>query len=177
MMKKYIILSVLALFLTGQYASAQDDLNYIRSKLTVEVGEASKGVVYGSGFSMSTWRKWQGYQGGIKVSEPEFFGIAGFDKESQIAQKRVDTRNLGTILGFGGIGLAVIAIPIGESGKHPGGEFGFTQRPNEGLGVAIMLTGFTISLIGLGIHLSHKGNKYPAAFVIEVAENYNQNLK
>jgi hypothetical protein len=173
-MKKLIIVA-LSILLTEFSLSQQMDSSeyqqkkYIREKLTIE----TKGMAVGSynkdlGLGMLTsWRKWQAYQGFYPISEAYFFHIAGYEKEARIAKKyRTDTQYM---FGGGFLLFLVGSISVGVGLiKDNGGDFGYLM-------IGSISYIFGTALIWSSMARSTK-NWAPCSLAYDIAEEYNRKL-
>ncbi len=148
---------------------------YNRNKLSIEIKKSGLGYAsLNTGLiSYSEWRKWQAYQGFIKIPEEKFFNITGYEYEANKAQEYRKTTNL--LLYSGGavylVGMGLIISSLAVEYDDPN----YDQKVDTRLygGLAIGLVGAIP--FGVGIDRSYK-NWAPASKAKEIAEEYNEEL-
>jgi hypothetical protein len=174
-MKNAVILLILTISLCW---CQKVDITKFSKIFTVEI----EGQVYGSyvdwskafggsggvaTIGASTTRTWRGYQGGLPISESNFYDLAGLNDIAKRAyeyrKSSVSMFTIGTIGAIAGLCLMVL---------------GATQNQvNEPL----CYTGLTISIVGLpfmyigGFRMNKRMT--PASFALQVAEEYNNSIK
>lgn len=109
------VLSLVGLLIAAATLSAQEGLTarqereYNESRLSVEVeyiGEGSYG--YGT-VSYQEWRKWTPYRGFEKISEADFFQIAGYDEQ---AEEAASFKQRNDRLFWGGLGACTVGLVV-----------------------------------------------------------------
>jgi hypothetical protein len=137
---------------------------YNQQRFTFDFQSGSTGYIGSTGImSMSNYRRWVPYQGFNKLSEFEFFKIAGYEKEANEA-KVYNASRLGLLIG----GLVALL----------GGEYlvlkSDTDAPGFTTGRVLVSSGGVATLIGAFMYLS---NRYPSNIAVSVAEEYNNKLR
>ena len=168
-------LAVIFLFTVVSYSifADDDDLTsdqrrlFNRIKLNVEAqgqafGTAGGNATTGVMVSGESWIKWTPYRGLTKISEGEFFRIAGYEEEGNAADRYHFTSRRTWLIGVivtvvGGLGGAL----IGTSTDN----FLFTA-----IGLVAMSGGAVAAVLG-GIRMMK--NLYPYVTAIDIAEEYN----
>jgi len=89
------ILLMLSQAIAQEEMTAEQQKQYERLKLSVEVKEIGMGSYGGGGISYASWRKWTAYEGFTKISEEEFFKKTGYERE---AGKAAGYRKKGNLL-------------------------------------------------------------------------------
>ncbi|MEO0115335.1 MAG: hypothetical protein ABIK93_07640 [candidate division WOR-3 bacterium] len=108
-------------------------------------------------------RRWQGYQGNIKISESRFFEVAGFNQEAKMAGRYQTVRRSvfwsGTgMIVLGGLITTVEVVRQGNSWHFPP------------VGIGLLVTG-----IGLeALWYFAPPNNYSLAKALAAADKYNQ---
>ena len=135
---------------------------YNRLKLSVEAAGQTFGTVGPTTVSAETWIKWTGYKGLNKVSEAEFFSIAGYEEEAVKADRfHKVSRNTwlaGVIIAVGGGLGGIIAYEITD----------VMAVSLVALGAA--MGGALPAVLG-GIRMMK--NLYPAVTAVDIADEYN----
>jgi hypothetical protein len=177
-----VIVSFVAL-LTAQ----QQSIKYLSQMLTVEVentviGSAAEWDKYvnesthiGKTYvQIQQLKKWKCYQGGFKVSESDFFSIAGLHPQAQAAKSLANTKTTLDIVGIGSfvVGFGVCALASDGFSK--------TVEEMESGKEALVYGGFGMVCVGITLGVVRMGlpnKKFPLTFAIEVAVDYNKRLK
>ena len=188
-----VILIVTAVFLNNAIVFSQDRTDDIlkefeRQKLSVElVGQFSGSVSpYLGVMSGSTYNKWIGYQGFKKISESEFFQIAGFEKEANealIYNESAKKELTGGIIAES-VGLAIYFIGLFQKKEIPGewiGDYYFPSYNEPDPNWPLVALGAGVATVGV-VYI-FKGSKKisrnwaPAQIALSSSEKYNEKLK
>lgn len=124
------------------------------------------GSLFGPPVRVQNYKNWEGYLGGEKLSEAEFFKIAGYEREAQKAAAYHFQKSC-LIYGGGGFGLIGCAIALIPWLSKP--EEDIPTKP-VAIGFSMLFVGFLIELVGF-----QKPNCWsPVDFAVGVAGEYNQ---
>jgi hypothetical protein len=165
----HLILLAMASVLHAQVPdlTAEERRVFERSKLSVEVSGAAA-LAYqpelGVG-SVSTWRKWQGIHGFNRITEEQFFRIAGFEHE---ATRAAEYRRDSHLMVAGGLAALIVGGALIISGIEQD-----TAAGPYFLGTILFAGGTGIGIYG-GFRLER--NWAPYASVRDGADQYNATL-
>lgn len=174
LMKRIICLSIIFFFLISSLYAQEEGLNqkqikeYNRLKLSIDILTGGFGSIseYGS-FSYADWKKWQGYQGFYRVTEADFFQIAGYFQEAWEAKKHHETTEW--LVGSGSVAIIVgtimMIIPLFQD------EYTEQSTTTLWVGFGIMAVGTIPFTIGI-----FRGNWTTVSQAQSVADEYNNNL-
>lgn len=158
---------------------------YNNEKLSIDLINKAKGG-YNSGFvSGETWQKWTAYKGFEKLSEEEFFSLAGFDEQAFKA-KSFRKKNINFVLG-GLTGMILGWINWHNSIEYSDASLNYSGSNKEAKHYAYeekadaaFNRGFLIGTIGFGFALyglmELDKNWSPYTTVKGIAEQYNNDL-
>lgn len=116
-------------------------------------------------------RTWTPYLGFTKISEPEFFSMGGYDRESQQAEKYAKNS---AYLTWGGLGVAVLGLLMGFAIENAIGE-----DPSDGEMLLNIVSAWG-PILGGGISFSvgiSRGNWATVGQAQYVADEYNAKIK
>uniref|UniRef100_A0A7C6EEH9 Uncharacterized protein n=1 Tax=candidate division WOR-3 bacterium TaxID=2052148 RepID=A0A7C6EEH9_UNCW3 len=108
-------------------------------------------------------RRWQGYQGNIKVAEPKFFEIAGFNEEAKLAAKYQIVRQTVFWSGAGMIFLGGL-ITVTKTKKND------NKWQFPAVGIGLLATGIGLDAIWYFAPPNH----YPLSKALAAATKYNK---
>ena len=156
---------LILLFITFSSSAFSQQAN---KKLTVEQRTRNRTSVY-PGFPFipqilrietQEYIDWQAYFGSDKISESQFFQIAGLNQKSEKAGSRKSTREAGLSMMIMGT-LGIVFSPI----------------VNDKMQTLFLISGISFEIIGLELYLGFQGNRYPYFYAEQVAEKYNESLR
>ena len=158
------ILLMLSQAIAQEEMTAEQQKQYERLKLSVEVKEIGMGSYGGGGISYASWRKWTAYEGFTKISEEEFFKKTGYERE---AGKAAGYRKKGDLLFWGGTATCVTGLVLMFS----------TAAADEFTGVMIGGVMALGGLIPMYLGFTYRQSNWaPYSTVDGVAEEYNREL-
>ncbi len=175
-----------ALFFVILINTQTDELYYLQNQLTVEIENTTiasysdwdyfmKSMRFGGGnLAIKRERKWDCYQGGLKISESDFYATAGLPDYAFGAHKYKDQRDFCIIGGvsLGIIGLGIMGYELARwqlSENYPMEEINNTV---EIIGLGIASVGITLELMG-----TTRPPKFTSVkFAVGVADQYNKTL-
>jgi len=183
---KTVIVYALSLFLFVTPALAESS-SYIGQKLSVEVENRTVGGIstnstitdwglYGSGnIKLREYKDWKGYQGGLQVSEYDFYHIAGMDDLStKIGSYKQEMGNYRDI-SLGAIALAIIvAVASPQTTTTVSGSTTTTGMSGAVTAATVVACLGLVSWVYFN-RISNE-NMTPASYAIEVADGYNSTL-
>lgn len=176
------ILLLLIFYITCVLAQ-EKSVQFLQNKLTVEVEKkiiascvdwdnylTQSARIGGAKLRIKELKKWDGYKGGFKISEWEFFKTAGFPKYGQVAKSYHSKKKT----------LLIGGLTLGISGGVMTGFFGaqYQEEPDKAkvpllIGIGLLIIGTPMAIIAE----SQPDRKFPVSFAIEVADDYNKRLK
>jgi len=179
---------MLVLILGMTSVMAQDaSTKYLQSKLTVEIESrviasyneweqylSSSFRTEQGNITMKESRKWKSYQGGFKISESDFFSIAGFHPQATAAKKLASQKSTLDILGIGSLLVGFGICALASDG------FSKTAEELESGKEALVYGGFGLVCVSITLGIVRIGlpnKKFPVAFAVEVADEYNRKLR
>jgi len=176
-----LILTITCVLTQGQ------SIQYLQNKLTVEVENKiiasysewnellTESIQIGkAGLVIKESKKWDGYKGGFKISEWDFFETAGLSEQAQSSKNYHGTTKF---LIFGGLGTTIAGLAmcaIGSKGFTKTYEYWDTMESILCYGgFSSFCVGATLTIIGG----TRSGKVFPVSFAIEVADDYNKRLR
>lgn len=169
----FVVVALSAVYVAAQDMTAEQEREFNRQRLNVEVTQQFSGFVslrYGMMGGESTTR-WKGYRGFTQISEPEFYRIAGYEEEARQAERFRRGGVQMTI--WGGVGYTIgMGIIVAAAG---------VPYDQDQLFGTLMVAGGTIAIgsafpLGFGISRLMR-NWSPASQSVSVAEEYNSVLR
>lgn len=160
------LLLMLSQAIAQEEMTAEQQKQYERLKLSVEVREIGMGSYGGGGISYASWRKWTAYEGFTKISEEKFFRKAGYERE---AGKAAGYRRKGNLLFWGGTGAVVAGLTMAVVGMGEDGNAAVAA-----IGIVMSIGGLFPMYLAVGYKQS---NWAPYSTVEGIAEEYNRELR
>jgi hypothetical protein len=173
MVRKVFSVFVISIVFASSLAAA-DEINltadqmrlFNQQKLSFDTQSGSTGSIseYGS-ISLTNYKFWVPYQGFNKISEGDFFRIAGYEEEAKEVDSYLRVRNW---LTFGGLGVMLAGVYLTETSGNTYDDPAY-------------ITGSLLAIVGSGAAAGGVfmffSNKYPANIAENVAEDFNNRLK
>lgn len=160
-MRYLIIIVILPVITMAQSLSKSQEREFSRKKLSIEtIGISTIRFTEDFTFGMGReWRKWRAYRGFSLITEANFFQIAGYSEESEMARSyRQKIINL-TISGLGVTGIGMIIM---------------TDKENIRFGYLVASFGIGLGMAGA---LKMNTNWAPYSLAADIASEYNYNLR
>ncbi len=178
---------LLLVFIT---ASAQESKGLIGETVTEKTSRAKLQIDDGEGMMMSyaeanmviankffglkdrlNSRRWRGYNGITRVSEPRFFEIAGFPEEARFAMRYQSIRQgvfwTGTGLAF--LGVLISSIQLLKDRDENNDEWVWKWK-NQVFGIGLFTTGLAVD----GVWFFSPSNRYSLRTALNAADKYNK---
>ena len=171
-----VLVSFCSVFIFSQEETSLRELLNIDIKVTGygTVNSLSPNFAVGSYTSV---KKWTPYLGFTRISEPDFFSIAGYDKEAIASEKYAKKVE---IWGWSGLGILAVGLSIFLSGliksynvEEYSDEY-WDTFDTRSVGASIVL----VYLLPLGVSLYYAGNNWATVGQAQyVADEYYGKIK
>ena len=167
---KYVTLFFFFLGFIAFHANSQTDFtleqlkSFNRQKLSLELEGVSMGSYSYNIIAYSTWTKWSAYKGFDRISESEFYKIAGYEDLAYKAKKR---ENSGKFLTWSGLGMGVGGCIIMLA------TMDYESDTPIIVGALTSIVGFSLMYGGIGVNAS---NLTPYSTAHSIADEYNLGL-
>jgi hypothetical protein len=181
-MKKYLIVGMLCIGIclgqTIDDLNTEQKLRYNRNKLSIDIVQKTLGGVVGNNYGSESWNQWTAHKGlGNKITEYEFFAIAGYKNEAKnIKEEYIKSKSkvVNSLLMMGA------SVPLFFIGGSLIGNVHVTPKEERNLGYTMMIGGFGLGAVGLVKFMlaspSLRNNSVPYSAVKPIMEEYNKNL-
>ena len=166
----FLLLLLLASPVLGQTTDLFSSKVYKQNSLSVDLSGLQVSTDSGNDLQLACTICWSPYKGYERLTEAEFFRVAGFDQLAQQAQRH--RRNKFIAMGIGGLSIIAGAVLVSNNISLDGTD---TPRPGSSF-VGVLLIGGGGATVGYSA-MKLRTRSVPYAIAQDVAFEYNSQLQ